>query len=446
MTFRVRLPGRFRPRTAYRVAAAAAAIVTISALAACGSSNGSTAESAAAAATTKGASGTLNWEWELPTSWDPVTSSAGWDMHALGLVYASITTLDPKGTVEPGLASSWKYAADGKSVTFTLRPGLKFSDGSPLTATSVKQNIDRGQTQGNSTVASELSVISTVVVNSPTSFTLDLTQVDYQVPDLLAGKDGMIVNPAAFTKVGSLATQPEGAGPFTLRGTCPTRTRAWCATPTTGTPARSTSRTSTCSYHPARADPLGPRVGGGERRLHRGQPGRGGQGGRVQDRRDPVRGGRRARHPDDDRAVQQPGRGAGDQLRDRPAGHLAGPGIGVRVGRLPAVPGGFRRLQLEARQRVPLQPRPGQAAARQGRVLEGAEDHPDRAPASTTRSPSRSRASSRRSASTPRSGTSPGTPRPSTCTWTRPSRLRSTGRRDGCPRWRCSTSSTASRA
>jgi len=221
MTSRVRLPGRFRPRTAYRVAAAAAAIVTISALAACGSSNGSTAASAAAAATTKGASGTLNWEWELPTSWDPVTSSAGWDMHALGLVYASITTLDPKGTAEAGLASSWKYAADGKSVTFTLRPGLKFSDGSPLTATSVKQNIDRGQTQPNSTVASELSVISKVVVNSPTSFTLELTQVDYQVPDLLAGKDGMIVNPAAFTKAGSLATQPEGAGPFTLTSYVP---------------------------------------------------------------------------------------------------------------------------------------------------------------------------------------------------------------------------------
>ena len=43
-------------------------------------------------------------------------------MHALGLVYASITSLDPKGTGRPGLARSWKYAADGKSVTFTLRP------------------------------------------------------------------------------------------------------------------------------------------------------------------------------------------------------------------------------------------------------------------------------------------------------------------------------------
>ena len=44
-------------------------------------------------------------------------------------------------------------------------------------------------------------------MNSPTSFTLDLAQVDYQVPDLLAGKDGMIVNPAYFKSVGSLPTR-----------------------------------------------------------------------------------------------------------------------------------------------------------------------------------------------------------------------------------------------
>ena len=221
MTFRVRLHGLFRPRTAYRVAAAGAALVTISAVAACGSGGATATGADAAAGGASGASGTLNWEWELPTSWDPVTSSAGWDMHALGLVYASITTLDPKGTVEAGLASSWTYASNGKSVTFKLRPGLKFSDGTALDATAVKENIVRGQTQANSTEASELSVISKVLVNSPTSFTLDLTQVDYQVPDLLAGKDGMMVSPAAFKKVGTIPTQPVGAGPFTLTSYVP---------------------------------------------------------------------------------------------------------------------------------------------------------------------------------------------------------------------------------
>jgi peptide/nickel transport system substrate-binding protein len=205
-----------------RLSAAAASAVAIAALAACSSSpSGSSAAGPGSAATAGGASGTLNWEWALPTSWDPVTSTAGWDMHVLGLVYASITTLNPAGDVQPGLASSWKYAPDGKSVTFTLRPGLKFSDGTPLDATAVKENIARGQGQQNSTVAAELSVISKVIVDSPASFTLELTQVDYQVPDLLAGKDGMVVNPSAFKDVASIPTHPQGAGPFTLTSYVP---------------------------------------------------------------------------------------------------------------------------------------------------------------------------------------------------------------------------------
>jgi len=218
---RLRPHGPFRSRLTYRsAAAAAAAVVAISALAACGSASGGSSGSGSSASGA-GASGTLNWEWQLPTSWDPVTSSAGWDMHVLGLVYASLTTLDAAGDVGPGLASSWTYAADGKSVTFQLRPGLTFSDGTPLNAQAVKENIDRGQTQGNSTVSSELSFVSKVAVNSPASFTLDLTQVDYQVPDLLAGKDGMMVSPAAFKHVSSIPTQPAGAGPFKLTSYVP---------------------------------------------------------------------------------------------------------------------------------------------------------------------------------------------------------------------------------
>src|SRR5580704_13982555 len=212
---------RLRLRAARNSVILTAALAVSLAAAACGSS--SPASSSAALAGT-GASGTVNWEWQLPTSWDPVTSSAGWDMHALGLVYASITTLDPAGNPGPGLATSWTYAPSGKSVTFTLRPGLTFTDGTPLDAQAVKENIARGQTQQNSNIASELAVISKVVVNSPTSFTLDLSQVDYQLPYLLAGKDGMLVSPKAFAAkagVNSLPTQPVGAGPFKLTSYVP---------------------------------------------------------------------------------------------------------------------------------------------------------------------------------------------------------------------------------
>jgi ABC-type transport system substrate-binding protein len=203
-------------RTTVTLTAAAVALSLLAA--ACGGGSGPADDSASHAA---GVTGTLNWEWELPTSWDPVTSTAGWDVHVLGLVYASITTLSPAGDVKPGLASSWKYSSSGKSVTFTLRPGLKFTDGTALNAQAVQENIVRAQKQANSTIASELAIISKVVVNSPTSFTLDLAQVDYQVPYLLAGKDGMMVSPAAFKHVTSIPTNPVGAGPFKLTSYVP---------------------------------------------------------------------------------------------------------------------------------------------------------------------------------------------------------------------------------
>ena len=54
-------------------------------------------------------------------------------------------------------------------------------------------------------------------MKSPISFTLDLSQVDYQVPNLLAGKTGMLVSPAAIAKnAAGLPTHPVGDGPFTL--------------------------------------------------------------------------------------------------------------------------------------------------------------------------------------------------------------------------------------
>src|SRR6185369_15099566 len=107
-----------------------AALGAATLLAACG--DGTTGPGAAG-----GTGGTLKWGWALPTSWDPVTSSAGWDVHVLSLVYAGLTKLDEQGKAAPALATGWKYNADGTEVSFTLRPGLTFSDGTPLDAAAV---------------------------------------------------------------------------------------------------------------------------------------------------------------------------------------------------------------------------------------------------------------------------------------------------------------------
>src|ERR1700761_4329546 len=221
-------------RTLTRLVGALAALTAIALLiAGCGGSStptvgavtgggsGATASANASSSGGGGGSGTLNWEWELPTSWDPVTSTAGWDVHVLSLAYAAITRLNPNGSAGPGLAQSWKYTDGGRMVTFTLRPNLKFSEGTPLTAQVVKQNIQRGLKQANSTIASELAVVKKVTVKNPTTFTLDLTEVDYQVPELLGGKTGMIVSPKALKNPKSIPTHPDGAGPFELTSYVP---------------------------------------------------------------------------------------------------------------------------------------------------------------------------------------------------------------------------------
>src|SRR6185437_12622658 len=64
--------------------------------------------------------------------------------YALQLISNGLVTLDPSTLqIKPDLASSWDTSADGKTWTFHLRSGLKFSNGDPLTANDFAYSLDR---------------------------------------------------------------------------------------------------------------------------------------------------------------------------------------------------------------------------------------------------------------------------------------------------------------
>lgn len=173
--------------------------------------------SPAAGGTSGGGTGTITWAWQLPTTWDPVTSSAGSDVQMLALTYDALTALDDSGNAVGWLAEGWKYDKTGTEVTFTLRKGLKFSDGSPLDATAVAKSINRGRTQKDSLIAAQMADVKDVKAKGDLDVVVTLTGTNYQYPLLFAGKTGMVVNPAVFEKdAASLATQPAGSGPFAL--------------------------------------------------------------------------------------------------------------------------------------------------------------------------------------------------------------------------------------
>lgn len=71
-------------------------------------------------------------------------------------------------------------------------------------------------------IASQLAGISSITVEGDTTLTLYLSEVDYQLPLVLAGRNGQIVSPtAAGEDPEKLVTAPVGAGPFVLKNFVP---------------------------------------------------------------------------------------------------------------------------------------------------------------------------------------------------------------------------------
>ena len=73
---------------------------------------------------------------------DPAVVTAFSSFDLIGVVYESLVDLDEAGDAQPALAESWE-APDDLTYTFTLREGVTFHNGQPLTAADVKYTFDR---------------------------------------------------------------------------------------------------------------------------------------------------------------------------------------------------------------------------------------------------------------------------------------------------------------
>ena len=79
-----------------------------------------------------------------PVSLDPALVSDGESIRPITQIFETLVALEPGGTdLVPGLAESWEVSDDAKAITFTLRSGVKFTDGTPFNAEAVCFNFDR---------------------------------------------------------------------------------------------------------------------------------------------------------------------------------------------------------------------------------------------------------------------------------------------------------------
>ena len=94
------------------------------------------------------ATGTQVLRWALeginePSTLDPAKVGDSQIVFATGLIFRGLVQLDAQLRIKPDGAANWTVSEDTKTYTFKLRPGLKFSDGSDVTADDVVFSIGR---------------------------------------------------------------------------------------------------------------------------------------------------------------------------------------------------------------------------------------------------------------------------------------------------------------
>ena len=128
-----------------KIAAAAMAGALAVSLAACGSSasTGTTATGEAAGSTEAGETGFTVQLGPNPETLDPALNASIDGGNTLLTIEEPLLIIDENNEVQPGQAESYEVSDDGLTWTFTLRDGLKWSDGSDLTAADFEYSFKR---------------------------------------------------------------------------------------------------------------------------------------------------------------------------------------------------------------------------------------------------------------------------------------------------------------
>ncbi|AZI57535.1 ABC transporter substrate-binding protein [Nakamurella antarctica] len=223
------LPGR---RKHYRLIAAVAAVAIF--VSGCsGSSDAATSaapsgaadpqqpagSSASAAGTSAGvaqAGGTITFgRTQAPTSLDLHNQITANNAFAIDKIFESLVSFDADGALEPWLASKYESSADGLTWTFTLRDGVTFSNGAPLTPADVVFSLNRHfKVGGPLPLAAPITSIAaeganTVVIKLSAPYTPFLAELAGFSNGILPADFGGVAEDKFFLK-------PVGTGPFVV--------------------------------------------------------------------------------------------------------------------------------------------------------------------------------------------------------------------------------------
>jgi peptide/nickel transport system substrate-binding protein len=135
------------------------------------------------------------------------------------MVFDSLVYLGNDLNVYPGLATSWTVAKDGTEITFKLRRGVRFHDGTDFNAAAVKFHFDRCVDPATKSqyARSLLGPYDSTVVQDDYTIQLRLKEPFAPIFDSLSQGYLGIPSPAAVKKYGQdFQSHLVGTGPFTF--------------------------------------------------------------------------------------------------------------------------------------------------------------------------------------------------------------------------------------
>ena len=131
----------------------------------------------------------------------------------------SLVSKNKAGEIIPWLATKWTESADGLTWTFTLKPNVKFTDGTPFDASAVAANVAHVQnpTTASSTGYLALQKVASVTAVDAQTARFTLSAPDSSLLDSLTQPWVAIESPAALARSQSVNCEsPVGTGPFVV--------------------------------------------------------------------------------------------------------------------------------------------------------------------------------------------------------------------------------------
>jgi peptide/nickel transport system substrate-binding protein len=231
-----------------RIFGAIAALAALLSIAGCGSSSSSTVSATAASDTTckvpnsacgtgvtevalspaaKGPVNQVVWDepYGEPASLNPLMTSDLPSQTVLSNICDGLTRLDPNLHIVPGLASAFSHPTPTTWV-YTIRPGVKFWDGHPLTPADVVYSLQQQINPKNAGYyLADVADVKSVAQTGPNQVTLTTTKPDYMINDFMSEGLGTIVEKAYAEKAGSSYGTAKGGvmctGPFEFKSWTP---------------------------------------------------------------------------------------------------------------------------------------------------------------------------------------------------------------------------------